>query len=111
MGTDHPCSRVLNRIRRRTTTTPSFPASSWRVFPRGDRERVRQLAPSTASLGIPVPAFASSLAYYDAMRAERLPAALRQGQRDFFGALTYERTDSEGKFHAMWIGERSEVQA
>ena len=45
------------------------------------------------------------------MRAERLPAALRQGQRDFFGALTYERTDSEGKFHAMWIGERSEVQA
>lgn len=47
---------------------------------------------STATLlGIPVLAFASSLSYYDALRAERLPAALTQGQRDFFGAHIYER--------------------
>ncbi|MET9324672.1 NADP-dependent phosphogluconate dehydrogenase [Streptomyces sp. NPDC003038] len=60
--------------------------------------------------GIPVPAFAASLAYYDALRAERLPAALTQGQRDFFGAHTYRRTDREGSFHTLWSGDRSEVR-
>lgn len=59
--------------------------------------------------GIPVPAFSASLAYYDALRAERLPAALTQGQRDFFGAHTYRRTDREGSFHTLWSGDRSEV--
>ncbi|WP_072801734.1 NADP-dependent phosphogluconate dehydrogenase [Rhodococcoides yunnanense] len=71
----------------------------------------RRVVITAASLGIPVPAFASSLAYYDALRAKRLPAALTQGQRDFFGAHTYERTDSEGKFHTLWSGDRSEIQA
>ncbi|MFJ8017196.1 NADP-dependent phosphogluconate dehydrogenase [Streptomyces sp. NPDC096339] len=61
--------------------------------------------------GIPVPAFSASLAYYDALRAERLPAALTQGQRDFFGAHTYRRTDRAGSFHTLWSGDRSEVQA
>ncbi|MFD5409114.1 NADP-dependent phosphogluconate dehydrogenase [Streptomyces nojiriensis] len=60
--------------------------------------------------GIPVPAFAASLAYYDALRAERLPAALTQGQRDFFGAHTYRRTDRGGSFHTLWSGDRSEVR-
>ncbi|MFE3556246.1 NADP-dependent phosphogluconate dehydrogenase [Streptomyces sp. NPDC059193] len=60
--------------------------------------------------GIPVPAFSASLAYYDALRADRLPAALTQGQRDFFGAHTYRRTDREGSFHTLWSGDRSEVQ-
>ncbi|MER5870638.1 NADP-dependent phosphogluconate dehydrogenase [Streptomyces sp. NPDC002044] len=59
--------------------------------------------------GIPAPAFSASLAYYDALRAERLPAALTQGQRDFFGAHTYRRTDREGSFHTLWSGDRSEV--
>ncbi len=66
---------------------------------------------TATQLGIPVPAFASSLSYYDGLRADRLPAALTQGQRDFFGAHTYERTDRPGKFHTLWSGDRSEVQA
>lgn len=52
--------------------------------------------------GIPVPVFASSLAYYDALRAKRLPAALIQAQRDYFGAHTYQRIDAEGAFHKLW---------
>ena len=59
--------------------------------------------------GIPVPGFSAALAYYDALRAERLPAALVQGLRDFFGAHTYRRTDAEGSFHTLWAGDRSEV--
>ncbi len=57
------------------------------------------------------PAFSSSLAYYDGLRADRLPAALVQGQRDFFGAHTYGRVDKEGTFHTLWSGDRTEVQA
>ena len=54
--------------------------------------------------GIPVGAFSSALAYYDAYRCETLPANLLQGQRDFFGAHTFERVDQpEGKkFHVRW---------
>ncbi len=54
--------------------------------------------------GIPVPAFGSALAYYDAYRSNRLPANLLQAQRDYFGAHTYERIDKpRGQFfHTQW---------
>ena len=58
---------------------------------------------------MPVPVFSSALAYYDGLRADRLPAALVQGQRDFFGAHTYLRVDREGSFHTLWSGDRTEV--
>ncbi|MEU7166605.1 NADP-dependent phosphogluconate dehydrogenase [Streptomyces morookaense] len=61
--------------------------------------------------GVPTPGFSAALAYYDALRAERLPAALTQGQRDFFGAHTYRRTDREGSFHTVWAGDRHEEAA
>ncbi|MGW3322908.1 NADP-dependent phosphogluconate dehydrogenase [Streptomyces virginiae] len=70
----------------------------------------RSVLVAAVGQGIPVPAFAASLAYYDALRTERLPAALTQGQRDFFGAHTYRRTDREGSFHTLWSGDRSEVR-
>ncbi len=55
--------------------------------------------------GIPTPAFASALAYFDGYRCERLPANLLQAQRDYFGCHTYERTDKpRGEFfHTKWI--------
>ena len=71
----------------------------------------RGIVQIAAGAGIPAPAFSSSLAYYDGLRAERLPAALIQGQRDFFGAHTYRRTDKEGTFHTLWLGDRSETEA
>lgn len=64
----------------------------------------RLVVAEAAKNGIPAPAFFSALAYYDGYRSERLPANLLQGQRDFFGAHTYERTDQpRGKFfHIDW---------
>ncbi len=59
--------------------------------------------------GIPVPAFSSSLAYYDAYRRERLPANLVQGLRDYFGAHTYRRIDRAGSFHTRWAQDGEEV--
>jgi 6-phosphogluconate dehydrogenase len=69
----------------------------------------RDVVATAAQGGIPVPGFSAALAYYDALRAERLPAALLQGLRDFFGAHTYRRTDAEGSFHTLWAEGRSEV--
>ena len=69
----------------------------------------RDVVSTAVEHGIPVPGFSAALAYYDALRAERLPAALVQGLRDFFGAHTYRRTDREGIFHTLWAEDRSEV--
>lgn len=71
----------------------------------------RRVVVKATELGIPVPVFASTLSYYDALRRDRLPAALIQGQRDFFGAHTYARIDSEGMWHTQWSGDRSEIDA
>ncbi|WP_129337373.1 NADP-dependent phosphogluconate dehydrogenase [Cellulomonas endophytica] len=71
----------------------------------------RRIVAAAATHGVPTPAFSSSLAYYDGVRAERLPAALIQAQRDFFGAHTYRRTDVEGTFHTDWSGDRTEQDA
>jgi 6-phosphogluconate dehydrogenase len=68
----------------------------------------RTVIQDAVARGIPTPAFSSSLAYYDQIRRERLPAALIQGQRDFFGAHTYKRTDKAGVFHTKWSADRSE---
>ncbi|MEU7378012.1 NADP-dependent phosphogluconate dehydrogenase [Streptomyces albidoflavus] len=69
----------------------------------------RAVLNTATTQGVPTPGFAAALAYYDALRAERLPAALTQGQRDFFGAHTYQRSDREGTFHTRWGGDRAEV--
>jgi 6-phosphogluconate dehydrogenase len=71
----------------------------------------RRVVITATALGIPIPGFSSALSYYDALRTERLPAALTQGLRDFFGAHTYERTDAEPgqKFHTLWSGDHSEI--
>jgi 6-phosphogluconate dehydrogenase len=63
----------------------------------------RQVAVTAMQLGIPVPAFATALAYYDGYRQARLPANLLQAQRDYFGAHTYQRTDQPGVFHTEWL--------
>ena len=70
---------------------------------------VRKVVSLGIEQGIPVPAFASSLTYFDSYRAERLPSNLTQAQRDYFGAHTYERIDEEGTFHTEWH-EDAEVQ-
>jgi len=76
----------------------------------GAQQAWRRVVGTAVELGVPVPAFASSLAYYDGYRRERLPANLVQGLRDFFGAHTYRRTDRPGSFHTMWSEDGREVE-
>ena len=76
----------------------------------GAQDSWREVVATAVRLGIPAPGFSAALAYYDALRAERLPAALIQGLRDYFGAHTYHRTDRPGTFHTLWAQDRKEEE-
>ncbi len=73
----------------------------------------RRVVAKAVELGVPVPAMASALTFYDGYRSERLPANLLQAQRDYFGAHTYERIDRpRGEFfHTNWTGTGGDVTA
>jgi 6-phosphogluconate dehydrogenase len=75
------------------------------------QESWRRVVAGAATNGVPAPGFAAALSYYDGLRRDRLPAALIQGLRDYFGAHTYRRTDREGSFHTLWGQDRTEVEA
>lgn len=72
------------------------------------QEGWREVVSVAVKSGIPLPGFSSALAYYDTVRAKRLPACLIQGLRDMFGAHSYERIDKPGSFHTNWSGDRLE---
>lgn len=71
----------------------------------------RRVVAKGVELGIPLPTMSSALAFYDGYRHARLPANLLQGQRDYFGAHTYERVDRpRGEFfHTNWTGHGGDV--
>lgn len=73
----------------------------------------RKVVSTAVENGIPVPAMAAALSYYDGYRTARLPANLLQAQRDYFGAHTYERVDRpRGEFfHTNWTGRGGDTAA
>ncbi|CAD6002451.1 NADP+-dependent 6-P-gluconate dehydrogenase [Agreia sp. COWG] len=107
-------ARFLNRITDAYAENPGLVALVTAPYfteaIEGTQEAWRRVVVSAVQAGIPTPAFSSSLAYYDGLRADRLPASIVQGQRDFFGAHTYKRIDMDGTFHTLWSGDRSEIE-
>ena len=65
---------------------------------------LRMVVAQAAIAGAPTPALAAALAYFDMMRTSRSTANMIQGQRDFFGAHSFERVDAEGAHHGPWAG-------
>jgi 6-phosphogluconate dehydrogenase len=108
-------ARFLNRIREAYDRDPDLP--SLLVAPyfveavSAGLQSWRRVVADAAAAGVPAPAFSSCLAYYDGLRRDRLPAALIQGLRDYFGAHTYRRVDAPGSFHTLWADDRSEVES
>jgi 6-phosphogluconate dehydrogenase len=108
-------ARFLDRIREAYDADRDLP--SLLVNPyfadavRAGEQSWRRVVAHAASAGIPTPAFSSSLAYFDGLRRDRLPAALIQGLRDNFGAHTYRRVDRAGAFHTEWAGDLGEHEA
>jgi 6-phosphogluconate dehydrogenase len=108
-------ARFLDRIREAYDGSPELASllvdDYFREAVQNAESAWRRVVVGAVEAGVPVPGFVSALAYYDGLRSERLPAALIQGLRDFFGAHTYRRTDREGSFHTLWSGDRSQVEA
>jgi 6-phosphogluconate dehydrogenase len=108
-------ARFLDRITEAWRSDPDLPtllaAPEFTKIVTDAQDSWRRVVATAALAGIPTPGFSSALAYYDGLRSRRLPAALIQGQRDFFGAHTYKRVDREGTFHTDWSGDRTEREA
>jgi 6-phosphogluconate dehydrogenase len=94
----------LDRIRSAySRPIPSLLADEYFARGLGDAQDAwRAVAGTAVRRGIPAPGFGAALSAYDTMRAARLPAALVQAQRDYFGAHTYRRVDRDGVFHTRW---------
>ncbi|HEY1519539.1 MAG TPA: NADP-dependent phosphogluconate dehydrogenase [Solirubrobacteraceae bacterium] len=107
-------ARFLDRIREAYDDEPKLSNLMLAEFFAGALEEAqdpwRRVVARAAELGIPTPAFSSSLAYYDGYRRAVGPASLIQGLRDLFGAHTYRRVDRDGAFHIMWGDDHREVQ-
>src|SRR5881394_1650320 len=103
-------SRFLGRIKETYDKNPKLTNLLLDKFFKGEIKKAqrawRNVVAMAAKKGIPTPAFATALNFYDAYRSERLPANLLQAQRDYFGAHTYERLDKpRGEFfHSNWTG-------
>jgi 6-phosphogluconate dehydrogenase len=107
-------ARFLNRIRDAYAEDPALQnllmVDYFRDAVADAQDAWRRVVSRATEEGVAIPAFASSLAYYDGYRRERGPANLIQGLRDYFGAHTYRRVDREGAFHTRWSQDGTEVR-
>ncbi|MDF7668616.1 NADP-dependent phosphogluconate dehydrogenase [Lactobacillus sp. ESL0703] len=67
---------------------------------------LRQVVELATKAGIPTPTLSAALNYLESIFNPSLPANLIQGQRDYFGAHTYNRNDRSGVFHTQWYEEK-----
>ena len=108
-------AKFLNRIVEAYNTNPELPTLLLDPYFKAELAGLidpwRRVVTLATQIGQPIPVFASSLSYYDSLRIDRLPAALIQGQRDYFGAHTYQRVDKPGTYHTLWSGNRTEIEA
>lgn len=69
---------------------------------KANHDALRAVVAQGALHGIALPALSSGLTYFDAMRTARGTANMIQGQRDFFGAHGFARTDGGSGHHGPW---------
>jgi 6-phosphogluconate dehydrogenase len=107
-------AKFLDRIKEAYEETPDLPSLTLAPFFQEALATAqpawRRVVKTAIDHGIAIPAFASSLAYYDGYRRARGPANLIQGLRDYFGSHTYHRVDREGAYHTRWAQDGSEVK-
>lgn len=67
---------------------------------------LREVVKIAADAGVPTPTLSAALNYLESIFNPRLPQNMIQGQRDYFGAHTYQRNDRPGTFHTEWYEEK-----
>jgi 6-phosphogluconate dehydrogenase len=107
-------AQFLDRIKDAYAESPDLPnlmlAPFFQQALASSQRSWRSVVTQAVEQGVPIPAFASSLAYYDGYRRGRGPANLIQGLCDYFGAHTYHRIDREGSFHTRWAQDGTEIR-
>jgi 6-phosphogluconate dehydrogenase len=107
-------AQFLDRIKDAYAESPDLPnlmlAPFFQQALASAQQSWRSVVKQAIDQGVPIPAFASSLAYYDGYRRARGPANLIQGLRDYFGAHTYRRLDRDGSYHTQWAQDGTEVR-
>jgi 6-phosphogluconate dehydrogenase len=107
-------AQFLDRIKDAYAESPDLPnlmlAPFFQQALASAQKSWRSVVKQAIDQGVPIPAFASSLAYYDGYRRARGPANVIQGLRDYFGAHSYHRVDREGSFHTRWAQDGTEVR-
>ena len=107
-------AQFLDRIKDAYSESPDLPnlmlAPFFQQALATAQDAWRSVVKQAVDQGVPIPAFASSLAYYDGYRQARGPANLIQGLRDYFGAHGYRRLDRAGSFHTRWAQDGTEVR-
>ncbi len=66
---------------------------------------LRKTTLAALAAGLPVPALAAALTYFDTLTMGRTTANMLQAQRDYFGAHSFERVDQSGAHHGPWLGQ------
>ena len=106
-------AELLDRIMKAFVENPSLPnlmVDTFFATQLNERSTAwRRIVALCVTSGIACPSLCGSLNYFDTYRRARLPANLTQAQRDFFGGHTYERTDTEGRFHTAWTAAHKDI--
>ena len=80
-------------------------ASHFKALIKDNVGGLRKTALAAQAAGLPVPALAAALAYFDTLTQGRTTANMLQAQRDYFGAHSFERIDKDGAHHGPWLGQ------
>ena len=99
-------ARFLDDITEAYRADPDLPtlisAPIFREAVQDGFDSLERVCAAGTRLRIPLTAFDASKKLSAAADKRLLPTNLTQGQRDYFGAHTYERSDREGSFHTRW---------
>ncbi|MFA6815464.1 MAG: decarboxylating NADP(+)-dependent phosphogluconate dehydrogenase [Lentisphaeria bacterium] len=110
-------SQFLGKIKEAFDNNPALPNllldPFFQKIMKDSQAAWRRVASTAINMGVPMPCINAALNYFDGYRCDRLPANLLQGQRDYFGAHTYERVDKpRGQFfHTNWTGHGGDTTA
>ena len=99
-------ARFLDDITEAYRADPDLPtlisAPIFREAVQDGFDSLERVCAAGTRLRIPLTAFDASKNFLLQLTSGSLPTNLTQGQRDYFGAHTYERSDREGSFHTRW---------
>ncbi|GIX06343.1 MAG: 6-phosphogluconate dehydrogenase, decarboxylating [Candidatus Poribacteria bacterium] len=99
-------ARFLGEITEAYRSDPELPslivAPRFREWVQEGFTALTRVCTVAAECRVPAMAFNASRDFILQLASEQLPTNLTQGQRDYFGAHTYERIDRPGRFHTDW---------